>query len=400
MSKSAILALEDGTCFYGEPFGAEGETSGEVVFNTSMSGYQEILTDPSYCGQIIVMTYPHIGNYGINSDDVESGKPHLRGFAAREFSKHYSNWRSEKSLEQYLKENKIVAIEQIDTRALVKHIRSKGAMKGVISTEELNPQKAVLKAKNAPGIVGIDLVKNTTCRKIYEFNKPSMNVPIIAVIDCGIKLNILKSISKFNCRITVFPANASHQEIINSKPDGLIISNGPGDPAAVTYVIDTVKKIIELNKIVAEGKNLTPNEMRGLIKPIPILGICLGHQIIALACGGKTYKLKFGHRGANQPVKNLKTNRIEITSENHGFAVDIDTIAWKFKPTYINLNDGTLEGMSHRELPVFSVQFHPEASPGPHDTLYIYEEFYKLIKYPSPPPLSRKGRGNIEGHIP
>jgi carbamoyl-phosphate synthase small subunit len=354
----ALLALEDGTIFKGKPFGATGERFGEVVFNTSMTGYQEVITDPSYKGQIVAMTYPLIGNYGVNKEDVESRKPFLEGFVVKEYSKISSNWRSCKSLGEYLEENNIIGIEGIDTRSLTLHIRQSGAMKAVLSTQELDGKLLVERARNSAGLIGIDLVKEVTIDKKYIWsnvaakNKKQFDV---VVIDCGVKYNILRQLLKNNCKVIVVPAKTSAAEILKMKPDGILLSNGPGDPAAVAYVVETTKKLL--------GK-------------LPIFGICLGHQLLALALGGRTYKLKFGHHGGNHPVKDLKSGKIAITVQNHGFCVDINSLNKKdIEITHINLNDNTLEGIRHKNLPVFSVQFHPEASPGPHDASYLFKEF-------------------------
>jgi carbamoyl-phosphate synthase small subunit len=356
----ATLALENGAVFKGESFGACGERFGEVVFNTSMAGYQEILTDPSYKGQIVVMTYPLIGNYGVNKEDVQSRRPFLEGFVVKEYCKLASNWRSEKSLSDYLKENDIMGIEGIDTRALTLNIRLAGALKAILSTDDTDEQSLVQKAKNSAGLPGVDLVKDVTIAKKYTWSKAPARKYRVAVLDCGCKYNILRELIARECEVVVLPAQASPQEILKIKPDGLLLSNGPGDPAAVTYVVDTVRKLI--------GK-------------LPIFGICLGHQMLGLALGGTTYKLKFGHHGANHPVKDLKTGRVLITAQNHGFCVDIDSLKDKnIEITHINLNDKTMEGMRHKKLPVFSVQFHPEASPGPHDAQYLFGEFIKLMK--------------------
>ncbi len=356
----AILALEDGKIFKGESFGANGERYGEVVFNTSMTGYQEILTDPSYKGQIVTMTYPLIGNYGVNREDVESRKLFLEGFVVKECSKIASNWRSSQSLSDYLKENNILGIEGIDTRALTLHIRKAGAMKAVLSTIDLYEKSLVKKAKNSPGLVGIDLVKKVTVDKKYLWPDIRQGAYKVVVLDCGVKYNILRELVKHKCQVIVLPAQASAEEILNLKPDGLLLSNGPGDPAAVKYVIQTTRKLI--------GK-------------LPIFGICLGHQMLGLALGGKTYKLKFGHHGANHPVKDLKTGKVSITVQNHGFCVDMHSLNKKeVEITHINLNDQTLEGMRHKKLPIFSVQFHPEASAGPHDAGYLFEEFIKMME--------------------
>lgn len=356
--RKAKIALEDGRVFSGFSFGTSREAYGEVVFNTSMSGYQEILTDPSYKGQIVTMTYPLIGNYGINPEDVESRKPFLEGFVVKECSCITSNWRSQKSLDEYLKENNIVGIEGIDTRALTRHIRLQGAMKAVISIEDLDDESLVKKAKESPGLIGRDLVKEVTSKKLQVWNNKGKYKVI--VIDCGVKFNILRELAGNNCQVTFLPAKTDARSILNMKPDGLLLSNGPGDPAGVPYVVETVKKLL--------GK-------------LPIFGICLGHQMLGLALGGKTYKLKFGHHGANHPVKDLKTGKVYITVQNHGFCVDIDSLNKKdIEITHINLNDNTLEGMRHKKLPVFSVQFHPEASPGPHDAQYLFGEFIKMME--------------------
>jgi carbamoyl-phosphate synthase small subunit len=368
--KPAILALEDGKIFHGYSFGADGENYGEVVFNTSMTGYQEILTDPSYKGQIVTMTYPLIGNYGINKEDVESRRPFVEGFIVREYTPVPSNWRSEQSLGDYLKENNIYGIEGIDTRALTKHLRTYGAKQGVISTIDLNPESLVEKAKTSPHLVGRDLVKEVTVDKPYlyqpskadlawngfegEYDPEKASFHVVAY-DCGIKLNILRLLAAHGCKVTVVPATASAEEVLSYNPDGIFLSNGPGDPEAVTYLIENVKKLI--------GKK-------------PIFGICLGQQILGLAFGGKTYKLKFGHRGANHPVKQLATGKIEITVQNHGFCVDLDSVKNSgLKITHLNLNDMSNEGMEHEELPIFCVQYHPESSAGPHDARYLFQKF-------------------------
>ncbi|MCX5687789.1 MAG: glutamine-hydrolyzing carbamoyl-phosphate synthase small subunit [Candidatus Omnitrophica bacterium] len=372
----AFIALEDGTIFEGISFGASGERLGEVVFNTSMSGYQEIMTDPSYKGQIVTMTYPLIGNYGINKEDIESSGPKVEGFVIKERSKIASNWRSEKSLDQYLKENHIIGIEGVDTRSLTLHIRTKGAMKGIISTIDLNPKSLIKKAKDSPGLIGRDLVKEVTCKKSYSAEKiletknlvpqgfvagkgQATRKKVIAM-DFGIKYNILRCLIDSGCDVTVVPANTTASEILAKNPDGIFLSNGPGDPAAITHAIEEIKKLL--------GKK-------------PIFGICLGHQLLGIALGGKTFKLKFGHRGANHPVKDLKTGKIEITSQNHGFCVDINSLNKDdIELTHINLNDNTLEGMAHKKLPIFSVQYHPEASPGPHDSRYLFKRFTDMMR--------------------
>ena len=355
---TAILALEDGRIYKGESFGAPGERFGECVFNTSMTGYQEILTDPSYKGQIVTMTYPLIGNYGVNEEDAESRKPFVEGFVVKEYSKIFSNWRSKKSLGDYLKENGIIGIEGVDTRSLTLHIRQAGAMKAVLSTIDTNEQGLIQKAKASRGLLGVDLVKEVECSKKYEWNNSGKYK--VVVLDCGVKFNSLRELAKKNCKVIVVPARTTAKEILELSPDGVLLSNGPGDPAALGYVVKTVRELI--------GK-------------VPIFGICLGHQMLGQALGGKTYKLKFGHHGGNQPVKDLKTGKVAISVQNHGFCVDIDTLDKKeVELTHINLNDDTLEGMRHRKLPIFSVQFHPEASPGPHDAEYLFDQFVALMK--------------------
>ncbi|MDD4981062.1 MAG: glutamine-hydrolyzing carbamoyl-phosphate synthase small subunit [Candidatus Omnitrophica bacterium] len=355
----AILALEDGTIFKGESFGASGEKYGEVVFNTSMTGYQEIITDPSYNGQIVAMAYPLIGNYGINKEDAESHSPFLEGFVVREYSKIASNWRSHKTLGDYLKENNILGVEGIDTRKLTLHIRHRGAMKAALSTEDLDEKSLVKKAKDSPGLLGIDLVREVATDRKYIWDKLIGARYKVVVIDCGVKYNILRKLLENKCQVTVVPAKTPAEEILKLDPDGVLLSNGPGDPAAVKYVVKTTRELL--------GK-------------IPIFGICLGHQMLGLALGGETYKLKFGHHGANHPVKDLKTGRVSITVQNHGFCVDMDSLNKKeIEITHINLNDQTLEGMRHKKLPAFSVQFHPEASAGPHDAQYLFGEFVKMM---------------------
>ncbi len=356
----AILVLEDGMIFRGKSFGASGESYGEIVFNTSMAGYQEILTDPSYKGQIVTMTYPLIGNYGVNRLDTESAGLFLEGFAVKEYSKIASNWRKEQSLGEYLEENNIMGIEGIDTRALTLHVREKGAMKAVLSTRDLDEKSLVEKVKKSLGLTGIDLVKEVSCAKKYIWPSLKKAKYKVVVIDCGVKYNILRELVEHNCEAVVVPAETRAEDILELKPDGVLLSNGPGDPSAVKYVVETT---------------------RGLIGKLPIFGICLGHQMLGLAFGGKTYKLKFGHHGANHPVKDLKTGKVCITAQNHGFCVDIDSLDKKdIELTHINLNDDTLEGMRHKKLPVFSVQFHPEASPGPHDTKYLFGKFIEMMK--------------------
>jgi len=366
----AFLVLEDGTVFKGDSFGSPGERCGEVVFNTSMSGYQEIITDPSYKGQIVVMTYPLMGNYGINKEDVESRSPFLEGFAVKEYSKIASNWKQEQSLGDYLKENNIPGIEGIDTRKLTLHIREKGAMRAVISTIDSDEASLIRKARNCPGLVGVDLVKEVSIPEKYIYSSVKGAKYKVIVLDCGVKYNILRELERNKCSVMVLPARASYEEIIRARPDGVLLSNGPGDPAAVDYVVKTVAKLI--------GK-------------VPVFGICLGQQMIGLALGGKTYKLKFGHHGANHPVKDVRTGKVYITSQNHGFCVDINSLDKKdIELTHVNLNDGTLEGLRHKKFPLFCVQFHPEASPGPRESGYLFAEFVKMMQKHRGRPL--KGR--------
>lgn len=361
MTQPVIIALEDGTVFRGTSFGALGERAGEVVFNTSMAGYQEILTDPSYKGQIVTMTYPLIGNYGVNPQDVESDGPKAEGFIVRELSPTASSWRSRESLEAYLERHGVIGAEGIDTRALTRHLRVRGAMKGVISTEDPDPGSLVEKARLSPGLVGRDLVREVTCPGVHRpVFTPGEKPWRVSVIDSGIKTNILRHLDRVGCALTVFPATATAAEVLAGEPHGVFLSNGPGDPEGVPYLIDTVRELL------ATGK--------------PIFGICLGHQILGLALGGSTYKLKFGHRGGNHPVKDLRTGRIDITSQNHGFCVEADSLdSEEVELTHVNLYDGTLEGMRHRKLPVFSVQYHPEAAPGPHDSVYLFDRFVELM---------------------
>ena len=367
----AILLLEDGTVFRGASFGARGLKCGEVVFNTSMAGYQEILTDPSYNEQIVTMTYPLIGNYGTNKTDWESRKIFAAGFIVKENCDYPSNWRNDKSLSDYLKANRIVGLEGIDTRALVKHIREAGAMRGVISSTEFKLTELKKKLKKYPGLVGRDIVKNVTAKKPYDWDTgvtdvltdeqcmPDKKFKVVA-FDFGVKHNILRLLRSHGCDVHVVPASTSAKQVMARKPDGVFLSNGPGDPAPVDYAVKTVRKLL--------GK-------------IPIFGICLGHQILALAMGAKTYKLKFGHRGANHPVKNLRTGKIEITSQNHGFCVDMDSLVKQnVELTHLNLNDNTNEGFRCKDVPAFSVQYHPEASPGPHDSQYLFDDFIELMQ--------------------
>ena len=355
-SNSAILLLADGRIFEGKSFGYQGETVGEVCFNTGMTGYQEILTDPSYCKQIVTMTSPHIGNYGINEEDIESENIQVAGFVIKEETMTPSNWRSTQSLGEYLKKNKIVGIKEIDTRSLTRHIRDKGAMNGIISSNDLDIQSLEKKLKKFPDMNGLDLAKDVTTQKKYKW--PGKGRYKVAVIDFGIKKNILRLLSDAGCELTVFPASIKAEDILSFEPDGVFLSNGPGDPLAVTYGIETVKKLL--------GK-------------VPLFGICLGHQILALALGASTFKLKFGHRGINHPVRNNEKNTVEITSQNHGFAVDLDSLPPNVISTHINLNDNTSGGIRCTDIPAFSVQYHPESSPGPHDSRYLFNQFIEMM---------------------
>ena len=356
--------LEDGMVFNGKSFGSKGEITGEVVFNTSMTGYQEILTDPSYNEQIITMTYPQIGNYGVNDEDVESNKIQLSGLIVKEYLDYYSNWRAKSSLDEYLKKYNITAISDIDTRELTRHIRSKGAMNGILSTQNFDNSYLKNKLEEYPGLIGRDLVKNVTCSKPYYYNSKIKNsLYNITAIDYGTKLNIFRCLNDAGFKIKVVPAYTTADEILKDNPDGIFLSNGPGDPAAVGYAIKTISELL--------GKK-------------PIFGICLGHQLIALALGAKTYKLKFGHHGGNHPVKNLETGGVEITTQNHGFNVDTESLKKlkniKYRITHINLNDGTIEGIDYENISAYSVQHHPEGGPGPHDSRYIFKNFIKKIE--------------------
>ena len=404
--KKAMLALADGTLYEGTSYGAEGEAVGEVVFNTCMSGYQEILTDPSYKGQIVTMTYPLIGNYGVNPEDVESHRPFVEGFVIKEGSVLPSNWRARKSLEEYLREYGIVGIQGIDTRALTRHIRDHGAQEGVISTVDEDPKSLVAKAKASPGLIGRDLVKEVCCKESFSWGQGTWQWPTgyrqraesgepraetektqldlfgsrlsvlgsrlykVVAYDCGIKWNILRQLVSSGCDVIVVPASTTAEQVLELTPDGIFLSNGPGDPEGVPYLIEAVRSLI--------GKR-------------PIFGICLGHQIIGLALGARTYKLKFGHHGGNQPVKDLTTDKVEITSQNHGFAVDMESFtsdprgqvlgdSEDIVMTHVNLNDNTCEGLMHRRFPLFSVQYHPEASPGPHDANYLFKRFVEMME--------------------
>jgi carbamoyl-phosphate synthase small subunit len=371
MFMKAILALADGRVFHGKAFGAPGEVTGEVVFNTSMTGYQEILTDPSYAGEIVTMTYPLIGNCGINHEDVESAKPHLRGFIVKEACEAPSNWRSEMTLDAYLKEHGVVGIQGLDTRALVRHIRDKGAQTGIISSLDHDTASLIEKARKAPSIVGQDLVREVTTDRPYHWTEGPWDLangyqPAVAAsrykvvaYDFGIKRNILRNLVAAGCDVTVVPAATPVAEVLAMNPDGVFLSNGPGDPEPITYAQENIRQLL--------GQK-------------PIFGICLGHQLLAIALNGATYKLKFGHRGGNQPVQRGEGHTVEITAQNHGFAVDAATLKDEALVTHINLNDHTVEGLRHTQIPVFSVQYHPEASPGPHDAQYLFAEFIKLME--------------------
>lgn len=386
--RKAMIALEDGTCFAAQAFAGHGEIYGELVFNTSMTGYQEILSDPSYHGQVVTLTYPLIGNYGINRDDVESARPHAAALVVGECSRVPSNWRSTCTLPDYLVENGLMGIDQVDTRAITFHIRSRGAMKCIVSTADLDPDSLVRKARAAPGLVGRDLAAEVSTPRRYvwpgphaearnmarinalglkAFENASLTRPDarhryrVAVLDCGIKLNQLRLLAQRGCRLVVFPIHATAREILSAQPEGFFISNGPGDPAGVPYAVEQIQAVLE------EG--------------VPTFGICFGHQLLGLALGGTTYKLKFGHRGANQPVKELATGKVDITSQNHGFCVDKESLdPAAVETTHVNLNDGTSEGLRHKKLPVFSVQYHPEAAPGPHDAVHLFDRFIALMQ--------------------
>ena len=377
----ALLALADGTVFTGSSFGASGEASGEIVFNTSMTGYQEILTDPSYCGQMVTMTYPEIGNVGVNHEDVESRRPFVQGFIVKEYWETPSSWRAQQSLAAYLQQHGIPGIQGIDTRAVVRHIRTHGAQEAVISTADLDPASLVAKARALPGLIGRDLVKEVTCAESYDWNEGTWalgvgyasgpakqtrpkgrgrrpKAPLVVAYDFGVKRNILRNLVHMGCRVRVVPASTSAADALAHKPQGIFLSNGPGDPDVGPYA----------------------GIVRDLVGKKPIFGICLGHQILGLALGGRTYKLKFGHHGGNQPVMDLTTRKVEITSQNHGFAVDMDSLQGHVQLTHVNLNDRTVEGLAHAELPIFSVQYHPEASPGPHDANYLFQRFVEMMR--------------------
>ena len=372
----AILALEDGRVFNGRAAGARTRRGGEVVFNTSLTGYQEVFTDPSYSGQIVCLTYPHIGNVGANADDQESPKPYIEGLVVREFSALASNWRSTESAQQYLERHGVPVIWDLDTRALVRHLRTVGALRGVVSTDGTPAVKLIAEARALPTMAGLDLVTRVSSAKKYEWSRGSMDLaaPVlekspaaktetrykVIAYDYGIKQNILRLMVDHGCEVTVVPAQTSAEDVLALKPHGVFLSNGPGDPEPVAYAIENIRKLL--------GR-------------VPIFGICLGHQLCGLALGGRTFKLKFGHHGSNHPVKNLRTQKVEITAQNHGFCVDPDSLpSSEVEITHVNLNDHTNEGMRHRSLPLFSVQYHPEASPGPHDARYLFDDFIAMMR--------------------
>jgi carbamoyl-phosphate synthase small subunit len=361
--KRALLALEDGLVMEGRSFGHEGETTGEVVFNTALCGYQEVLTDPSYAGQIVTMTYPHIGNYGVNLEDTESVKPQVAGFVVREASTRASSWRASGELHRYLDEAGVPGISEVDTRALTRHLRTWGAKRGVISTLTDDREELVRRARGSRSMIGLDLAREVTCAEPFRYEVAAAGADPFRVVayDFGMKQNILRMLAAAGCDVTVVPATTPAAEVLALDPDGVFLSNGPGDPEPCTYAVEASKRI--------------------MAQRVPLFGICLGHQILGLACGGKTFKLKFGHRGANHPVKNLRTGQVEVTSQNHGFSVDPALFEHpEFELTHLNLNDGTVEGFRHRELPVVSVQYHPEASPGPHDSHYLFGDFVRLME--------------------
>ncbi len=360
LPKKAILVLEDGRTFRGESFGADGESFGEMVFNTSMSGYQEILTDPSYAGQMVCMTYPLIGNYGVNEEDTESRRPWVEGFVVREASRIASNWRSTETLDSYLKRHKIVGIERIDTRALVRHIRSKGAMRAAISSIDLDEKSLLERVLNSPEMNNRELASTVTTDESFEYESSGDEKFHVVCFDFGVKTNSLREFADLNCRLTVVPSDTSAEAVLKMKPDGIFLSNGPGDPSAMRMVVEEIRKLADEN--------------------VPMFGICLGHQVLAQSFGGETYKLLFGHRGGNQPIKDLTSGKIEIAAHNHGFAVDAKSLPAEIEITHVNLNDETVAGIKHKTLPIFSVQYHPESAPGPHDSEYLFRRFIELMK--------------------
>jgi carbamoyl-phosphate synthase small subunit len=365
----AVLLLQDGTLFPGRAFGAAGEACAEVVFNTSLSGYQEVLSDPSYAGQMVLMTYPHIGNYGINDEDQESRSCFLSAFIVKEYCSYPSSWRSQIDLAEFMAQNGVIGLEGVDTRALTRHIREAGAMPGIISTEDFDPESLKAKLEKWPGIEGVNMVAGVTAAASYTWQQSTWDLKNgysddiraekkVVVYDFGVKYNILRLLKEVGCQVTVVPAGTSARDVLKLNPDGLFLSNGPGDPAALGEIVGEIKQLI--------GK-------------LPICGICLGHQILGQALGGKTYKLKFGHHGSNHPVMDLTTREVEITAQNHGFCVDVDSLGDEVEVTHINLNDQTVEGLRHRKYPLFSFQYHPESSPGPHDSAYLFKRFRNLM---------------------
>ena len=359
--RAAWFVLEDGTAFRGRAIGADGEVFGEAVFNTSLTGYQEVLTDPSYKGQIVAMTYPHIGNYGVNEEDAESHRPWVEGFVIRALSPVASSFRAQEPLEAYLKRHGVIAIDGVDTRALTLILRRQGSMRSGITTTEPDPERFLQRVRGAPGIVGMDLVKQVTCASPYEWAEGpgAAAARHVAVLDYGVKYNILRQLAGLSCRVSVLPATATAVDVLARRPDGVVLSNGPGDPAAVPYAVETI---------------------RGLMGRVPMLGICLGHQLLGLAYGGETFKLKFGHHGGNHPVQDAATGKVAITTQNHNFAVRVESIPGRAAElTHTNLNDSTVEGMRHTELPILSIQYHPEAAPGPHDARYLFTRFVDLV---------------------